>query len=507
MFVRDTFRSLYFHDAVKTALHPLNDDVKGAVVFVQQSCLDSLTGQFLQKADDLFAPYIALEMSLHKAQAKTYSDAAEQYRDYFIDSTDQNWTSRALSLPTKYRGVFDLCENIINTTANNVIEAVKHLEKDASVICDKLGLPSLEIYNIDASVSDRHNSGRTALIFEFRGGEKLVYKPRSHETDVFFREFSIIIGLEAPYSIRCPEVYYSEETYGWSEYIYHSTTPTSELEHFYQNAGALLAILHCLNFTDGHYENFIATTGRLILIDTETIGSNLSYYKKDPTTVSFTGMLQDKNSRLKSSVIQANPKEMVIPFTPYIENDRTTDMRIFYRQTVNDRPSYHRPTEDFYLYHDCTEALIDGYKTAISHINKYVPEIRTLYAQSSNLMCRQIIRHTLYYGWIGTTIMHPNKQIDSSYGKFLAAKLGVYEKSITEHEKLCLLRGDVPIFYHTLAGTILFNSEMKQKNFFKESALHSLHKKLALLSDRAFVNKSIQEIRHCMDIAPSCNGL
>ena len=62
------------------------------------------------------------------------------------------------------------------------------------------------------------------------------------------------------------------ENYGWVEFVpHHPSTTVQQWQAFYNQAGALLAVLYFLGASDCHMENLIACDEHLVLIDTETL--------------------------------------------------------------------------------------------------------------------------------------------------------------------------------------------------------------------------------------------
>lgn len=154
--------------------------------------------------------------------------------------------------------------------------ALKNFQKDKKRIeayfndCQDLGT----ISSIDTSEGDAHNNGQTTAIFCFKSGQKIVYKPRAGHLDIAYNEFlqylnSKIEGLDLKTykAIDC-------DSYSWIEFIEKkSCISLEEINQYYLNAGALLAILYLFRGTDIHFENVIAHGKSPVIIDLECLFS------------------------------------------------------------------------------------------------------------------------------------------------------------------------------------------------------------------------------------------
>lgn len=145
---------------------------------------------------------------------------------------------------------------------------------------------------IESSLSDPHQGGRMVSILTFTCGLKLVYKPKDMGIDVAWYEFLQWLEHQGtPYKLRAPKIligsghtsssytsseYASSECaspgYGWAEFIPASPcATTSDIEGFFQKAGALLCLFYLLQGTDFHSENVIASADQPVAIDLETL--------------------------------------------------------------------------------------------------------------------------------------------------------------------------------------------------------------------------------------------
>ena len=132
--------------------------------------------------------------------------------------------------------------------------------------------PLGKVSQIQTSLSDPHNQGRTVILLTFESGLKLVYKPKDLGLEAAWNQFldwcnhhSQLLELKVIQVLN-------QQDYGWVEYVEHQPCPDeAAIERFYQRAGMLLCLIYALRGTDCHHENLIASGEHLVLIDMETL--------------------------------------------------------------------------------------------------------------------------------------------------------------------------------------------------------------------------------------------
>lgn len=126
--------------------------------------------------------------------------------------------------------------------------------------------------SVVGGLSDAHRGGRTVAILTFGDAKRVVYKPRSVAIEQHFQNLLATVSSEMPSDPLRRFSVLSRNEYGYVEYVSPETvkSPTA-LPLFYRNSGRLLAILYVLGATDCHWENLIATSDQLLLVDAETL--------------------------------------------------------------------------------------------------------------------------------------------------------------------------------------------------------------------------------------------
>lgn len=160
-----------------------------------------------------------------------------------------------------------------NWTESNA-EFAGRLDRDLQAIEETFGggRPLGPLVDIETGLSDPHNQGRTVIGITFESGVKILYKPKSLETEAAYaRLLEWINTLGTELRLRPVQVI-ERDGYGWVEYIRHETCASEEERHrFYRRAGMLLALFGLLGTTDVHAENLIAAGEHPVMIDAETL--------------------------------------------------------------------------------------------------------------------------------------------------------------------------------------------------------------------------------------------
>lgn len=138
-----------------------------------------------------------------------------------------------------------------------------HPDKDGPLEC---------LVDLECMVGDMHRGGQSVTVAKFSSGKKLVYKPRPLAVDERFQ--AIVEWCNCRISdcrLRVLGVL-NRGDYGWMEYVeYAECESDAEVKRFYRRHGMLLALLYCLNATDIHFENVIASGECPVVVDIETL--------------------------------------------------------------------------------------------------------------------------------------------------------------------------------------------------------------------------------------------
>lgn len=118
---------------------------------------------------------------------------------------------------------------------------------------------------------DPHDGGRTTMEVRFESGLRLAYKPRSvGVASTFFDTIRWLNDRTEGLDLR-PLVVLERDQYGWVEWVDREpVSSTDAVRRYYRRTGRLTCLLYALRFSDGHFENVVATDDQPVLIDLET---------------------------------------------------------------------------------------------------------------------------------------------------------------------------------------------------------------------------------------------
>ena len=161
---------------------------------------------------------------------------------------------------------------VIKFWVEDTAEFLNRLVSDQAEIIRFLGGDPGEVARIECSLSDPHRGGRSVKIVRFTSGARVVYKPRSLDTDrAWFHWMEWLHRQEPRFDLRAPRVL-DRGHWGWVEFIAHEPCEdAAAVARFYWRAGCLLCLLHVTTSDDFHDENLLAYGEYPVPVDLETI--------------------------------------------------------------------------------------------------------------------------------------------------------------------------------------------------------------------------------------------
>lgn len=358
--------------------------------------------------------------------------------------------------------------------------------------------PILAIEKVEGEISDLHQKGKSVLLLTLDGGRKLVYKPRSLHIDLAWEQFTAQFQTEHS-SIKAPHVL-DCGGYGFIEFI----TPEpckdhQELETYYYNAGALIALIHAFGGNDFHLENLIASGTSPVIIDTETLMIPVARYfgdggKDDPAKDNETLEGQSLEDILQKSVLFSG-------FLPFWQKTADNKREDYGALTGEKAGMYNLPVLDGVAYpaNGFDTHILGGFRDMYRKLIQRKQEILV----GENGIClfsgckfRMLIRSSQVYGNLLQHILQPGLLKDGFDHSMKTERLVnafLYEAhpdimgellQVFLSEKRALERGDLPIFYNEPDGEgILDETGMLFDRYFKKSALQNARERISGLNE------------------------
>jgi hypothetical protein len=130
----------------------------------------------------------------------------------------------------------------------------------------------LRLIRIESGLSDSHDRGQTVAILVFKGGEKIVYKPRSCWGEAsWFRALCWMETQGFETTFYRPKIM-QRQCYGWMSFVPNKACRSRDsIKVFYFRWGAQAALAQILGASDLHRQNWIACGAHPTLIDAELL--------------------------------------------------------------------------------------------------------------------------------------------------------------------------------------------------------------------------------------------
>lgn len=496
MHFQDALRAQYFIRALEQKILKISQTFKGD--------LSSFLTSLCRELDQTLLPTVAYEMGEAKAAGLLKGNSPEKrYQSFFIQG--DNFTPWARELPEKYPFLFDQLDQLLSDTFQNLQLAIYRTRQEKSFS---------EITAIDLlTQSDKHR-GQQSLLMTFNDGSKWVYKPRDLKTEVLFARFIQHLDLPDPYNLK-PTTVLARENYGWMKFEPHFPCENlQKVRDYFSRAGVLLAVTDTLNFTDGHFENLIASGPYPVLIDGETLFQNYHAQALANKTVLSTGLIQkaapNQKRKVHHSAFQAKQKETYHILYPHVLHERTDEMQVEfhgYREGILDNLPY--IGEKYFLAQDFKECFLNGLKQGYQAIQKNAKSIledSLWWEMLAQTKARTLMHHTVNYAYLLCRIQQPDGGQSQEFAQALIEDK-LPDTPYLSYETQDLLQGNIPYFYHFPNEKTLYDgNDTPYENFFHETAVDQIKRNLQKdLGENAFdlVNKHLDHAKETFTYEPA----
>ncbi|MEJ7218950.1 type 2 lanthipeptide synthetase LanM family protein [Staphylococcus gallinarum] len=484
---------------------------------VNENCYLELINQIADEVLQIFIKTLILELNLEKKSGKLKGKTSEEgYNEFCKKLYEQKYLCELIDeYPVLFKLISDKVEGftkLVTTILFALKNDTNELKKNMLISSDFDG----KINNLITSVGDTHNGGFSVSIIELDNSDKIIFKPRDLNIDTKFNNFLHWINNQTDSDIYLKGVtILNKESYGWAEFIDHQTVNDSnELHNFYNNLGAMLAVLYILNATDFHYENLIAYQQYPVLIDLESLIHH-SVEKNDKLTES--NSINEAAEFLKYSVLSIgilphrkisinnqtfdisginDTENQAIPFeNEKIENHYTDNIKIskFYGKMRQASNTPYKNNEEFKI-ESYMGDITDGFKKIYTMFLNNKNLVKKELDKFKNVKVRKILRDTMNYSRLIKLSLHPDflrNQIDRELLFLRLEKQEKSNKKILQSEIQQMIIGDVPTFYsYTDKPDIYTHKEKLEKRIFGASGLDIINKKIDNLSFNDLKNQT-----------------
>lgn len=382
-----------------------------------------------------------------------------------------------------------------------------------------------DLAGVNWSAGDPHNDGRRVAVLEFSGGQKIVYKPRPVAIDEAFERLSHFITEHGPYACRSAKVLV-RDLYGWTEYIdYAPCSDAREAAEYYENQGALLALLHVLGANDMHYENVIASGVDPVCVDLETliqpgpagsvsaapdsVAPASDEYAEDMglamlRSVNSVGLLPNRILRadgdsvrsLEVGAMNGGIEQESLGALPIVVGLDGQDPKIVRRRgMIPEANNVPRSTSgSVFAAMDFLPEIVGGFRRNYDFLRTLNPQ--TVAAMFEGVRVRFVLRPTMVYSRLLAESWHPDLLQDglerSHYFELVrSTSINVQRGAAThldvivDREITQLFNNDVPLFTVAADRSDLLDctGELVVENFFASSPVEAVANKMATLNE------------------------
>jgi len=479
----------FFRPLLRNAGEQIIEMVKSCSIIEDKEllCEDTFEALYTQCYDIAFR-VILQEFGYTKKEDKLSGENETEVQDQY---------NEMLKDPEFLTGVYNNYPELIRLLdvrcrwfVNMARELICGTEKEIENIRTKVNNNVRTIKKISFSEGDSHREGRMVCIMTFNDDIKIVYKPRSLETEDAFNEVIGYFNKNGGPEFKELKLfkYHTTDKQGWTEFInFEPCDNEGEVHDYYKKMGELLGIIYMLNGKDFHSENIICSKSDPILIDLETllhsivfeVGAKIEGACDEALdiidrSVMKTGFLPmqivNPNTKKKLEVgAMGRQREQESPFVS-VSPVRGEDGEIKLEKVFGTMESHsccpvlNGEKQDAVKF---IEDIMDGfemtYKLVCGDKQAFVKCITDAFAAKMN---RVIVRSTNIYDQIVRTSYHPLLFRNAWDRKMFLLKI----IAVTERSRMCkglvrselrdMYNGDIPYFMCTSEGTELIDSEV-----------------------------------------------
>jgi lantibiotic modifying enzyme len=178
---------------------------------------------------------------------------------------------------TEFPGTLETTARLISGWAEAQTQLLARVARDSHQISSTFfgKKQASRVTHLDAGLSDPHNGGRTVTLLQFADRNRIIYKPRACDGELFWFEALRWLNRNGlGVSFQIPRTLL-RKNYAWVEFLARSASnDLRDVRLFYFGWGAQAALAQVLGATDLHRGNWLAVGAQPILLDAESIGES-----------------------------------------------------------------------------------------------------------------------------------------------------------------------------------------------------------------------------------------
>ena len=449
-----------------------------------------------------------LEPHVLPSAVDLYSQSGDRYEAFF--------SSKELHLrfSKEYPYLAARLSGAVFAKANNVRRAIDRLSTDWDLL--RATYPGLgSLIAVKDAGGDPHDGGQSTLKLAFSSGHSLIYKPRGARFHVALH--SLLEQVDDNDASTLIPAIVSHEDHSWVAPTPQSGTNGSPEDYCYV-LGRQLALLDCFGYMDGHFENVIATSAGLKIIDSETFLHN----KNGPylASIAETGLISAPEApsfdTANMSALTSTGRFMSHRFQARALNDGTDDIGVGYSGYTPFASYPHRPTltdGSVVFLSDYSRAIANGLRDGYSVFPRKVADVLTDARGTPDVSSRTILRATLHYTNTLSWLDQPNSARDEATARTIAVERLRVDTTkrlpgdVEMEEVGRLLAYDIPYFcspvttrdLHSITGIV-------EPSFFVRTSLERSESRCrAITADRDYIEKQTYLVRAALEGSSATN--
>jgi type 2 lantibiotic biosynthesis protein LanM len=458
---------------------------------------------------DLSYRVLVLELNIARVTEKLKGvDATERFCEFCQWlNTEEGAVQILQEYPVLSRRLMTRVSNLADAALNLAINLGRDYASVCNGLCASVELGPLR--ELKLGLGDSHNGARSVAILSFQRSVSVVYKPRSGAVDVqFLRLANWLNDIADGPKLRVVKVL-DHIDHAWYEHVEpQSCGSTEAISRYYHRVGILLALMYCIEATDIHFENLVASGEYPLVVDMETI-----FQPRQPFAVHREGVLAFMQGILEKSVMRVGllpqpiwardgkpgvdisgigtPGGQILSVDmAKVEDPNTDNLRIILGRgefpTGMNRPS---GAESGSGAGDYQRDILDGFTSAYRAIAGHRVRLSAILDEAVSTPVRALLRPSMVYSRVLDLASHPDALRCGRELSFVLDRLWVGATLFPQlslailDERRQLMAGDIPHF-NTLAGSrdLVSQNGTIASAFFPASGIEEAKEKVGGLS-------------------------